>query len=91
MNELIKPSSVLRNKYNEVVKECRDNDAAVILTVNGKGDSVILGLETYREMVDELDLLRNLAEAEEDVREGRVSSLKESFDSIREKISSMEF
>lgn len=91
MTEIIRPSSELRNKYSEVVKECRDKNVATILTVNGKGDSVILDLEKYREIMDELELMRNLADAEEDVREGRVAPLSDSFDSIRKKIESMEF
>ena len=91
MTEIIRPSSELRNKYSEVVKECRDKNVATILTVNGKGDSVILDLEKYREIMDELELMRNLADAEEDVREGRVAQLSDSFTSIRKIIESMEF
>ncbi|MBQ9036841.1 MAG: type II toxin-antitoxin system Phd/YefM family antitoxin [Erysipelotrichaceae bacterium] len=91
MLEIIRPSSELRNKYSEVVKECRDKNVATILTVNGKGDSVILDLEKYREIMDELELMRNLAEAEEDVREGRVAPVSDMFISIRKKIETMEF
>ena len=91
MTEQIRPSSGLRNRYNELVKECKEKNTAIILTVNGKGDSVILGLEKYQEIMDELELLKNLAEAEEDVREGRTAPLSDSFKSIRNKIESMEF
>ena len=91
MIELIRPSSELRNKYNEVVRECREKNTATILTVNGKGDSVILGLEKYQEIMDELELLRELAMAEEDVREGRVAPFAQSVDRIRRKIGELEF
>ena len=52
---------------------------------------MILGLQKYQEIMDELELLKNLAEAEEDVREGRTAPLSDSFKSIRNKIESMEF
>lgn len=37
----------------------------------------------YNEMKSELELLRNLAEAEEDEREGRVAPIQGTFDDIR--------
>ena len=91
MKEIIRPYSEIRNRYSEIVKECREKNTAVILTVNGKGDSVIIDLGKYQKIMAELELLRNLAEAEEDVREGRTALLSESFTSIRNTIESMEF
>lgn len=91
MNELIKPSSELRNKYSEVIKECKERNTVIILTVNGKGDSAIMSYEKYNELMDELQLYRDLAETEADVREGRVSLVFDTYDSIRKKIESMEF
>ena len=51
----------------------------------------ILKQEEYHEnnhnqMTAELELLRNLADAEENVISGRVSPIKETFDSIRENL-----
>ena len=37
-------------------------------------------------MKAELELLRTLAEAEDDIQNGRVSSMQESFDSLRESL-----
>ena len=65
MIELIRPSSELRNKYNEVVRECREKNTATILTVNGKGDSVILGLEKYQEIMDEYLLTYDYAQVKD--------------------------
>ena len=49
-----------------------------------------MSYEKYNELMDELQLYRDLAEAEADVREGRVSLASETYDSIRKKIESME-
>lgn len=86
MEANIRPSADLRNKYNEISKQCRETRQPVIITVNGRGDTAVLGLQDYRQMRAELELLRTLAEAEDDVQNGRVSSMQESFDSIRESL-----
>ena len=83
MDAIIRPSADLRNHYNEISKQCREERTPVIITVNGRGDTAVLGLQDYYQMKSELELLRNLAEAENDVREGRVALMQESFDDIR--------
>ena len=82
----IRPSADLRNKYNEISKQCRETREAVIITVNGRGDTVVLGLQDYKQMKAELELLRTLAEAEDDVKSGRVGSMQESLDRLRESL-----
>lgn len=83
MDAIIRPSADLRNHYSEISKQCREERTPVIITVNGRGDTAVLGLQDYYQMKSELELLRSLAEAENDVREGRVSSMQETFDDIR--------
>lgn len=84
MDAIIRPSSDLRNHYNEISKECHENRTPVIITVNGRGDTAVMGLQDYYQMKAELELLRTLAEAEEDVANGRVASMQNTFDDIRE-------
>lgn len=83
MDAIIRPSSDLRNHYSEISKECHENRTPVIITVNGRGDTAVMGLQDYYQMRSELELLRTLAEAEEDVVNGRVSPMQETFDDIR--------
>ena len=83
MDAIIRPSADLRNHYNEISKQCREERKPVIITVNGRGDTVVIGLQDYYQMTSELELLRNLAEAKNDVREGRVAPMQETFDDIR--------
>ena len=84
MDASIRPSSDLRNHYNEISKQCHENRTPVIITVNGRGDTAIMGLQDYYQMQSELELLRTLAEAEEDVANGRVEPMQNTFDDIRE-------
>ena len=84
LNEVIRPSADLRNHYNEISKGCRENKEAVIITVNGRGDTVSLSYEEYKNMKSRIELLEILAEAEDDVRHGRVAPIEETFDDLRE-------
>lgn len=79
----IRPSSDLRNHYVEISRICREERRPTILTVNGRGDTVLIGLEEYDRMVAELDLLNSLAESERDAAEGRVSSADDVVDALR--------
>ena len=84
LQETIRPSADLRNQYSEVSRQCRENNEAVIITVNGRGDTVSLGYEEYKRMKARIELLEILAEADEDVRCGRVAPIKDTFDDLRE-------
>lgn len=83
LKEIIRPSADLRNHYNEVSKQCRENNEAVIITVNGRGDTVSLGYEEYKRMKARIELLEILAEADEDVRCRRVAPITDTFDDLR--------
>ena len=81
--ETIRPSADLRNHYNEISKLCRESGEAVIITVNGRGDTVSLGYEEYKRMKARIELLEILAESDEDVKRGRVAPIKDTFDDLR--------
>ena len=81
--EQIRPSADLRNHYAEISKLCREGKQPVYITVNGRGDTVLVGLAEFKQMTAELELLRTLAEAEEDVRYGRIAPIRDTFDGIR--------
>ena len=83
VQETIRPSADLRNHYNEISKQCRENKEAVIITVNGRGDTVSLSYEEYKRMKARIELLEILAEADEDVKYGRVMPMKDTFDDLR--------
>ncbi|HIV80108.1 MAG TPA: type II toxin-antitoxin system Phd/YefM family antitoxin [Candidatus Avanaerovorax faecigallinarum] len=83
LQEAIRPSADLRNHYSEISRLCRENKEAVIITVNGRGDTVSLSYEEYQRMKSRIELLEILAEAEEDVNAGRIAPVKDTFDDLR--------
>ena len=83
LQETIRPSADLRNHYNEISKQCREQKEAVIITVNGRGDTVSISYEEYKNMKARIELLEILAEAEDDVKNGRVAPISETFNDLR--------
>ena len=82
----IRPSAELRNKYNEIANLCKETREPVYITVNGHGDTVLLSLEQFNQMQAELELLKMLSEAEDDVRNNRVAPIENTFNDIRKKL-----
>ena len=83
LQETIRPSADLRNHYNEISKQCREEKEAVIITVNGRGDTVSLSYEEYKKMKSRIELLEILVEAEDDVKNGRVAPINDTFADLR--------
>lgn len=87
-NEIfIRPSRDVRTNYAEISRLCKKHPVAV--TVNGREDSVIMSHEQYNELQSELSSMKErlqmyavLANAEDDVKMGRVYAADEVFDDI---------
>lgn len=61
---MIKPSTCLRNEYNEIAEFCKKENQPVFLTKNGEGDLVVMSMEAYSYHEEMLDLREKLLEAE---------------------------
>lgn len=61
---LIKPSTALRNEYNEISTFCKEKQQPVFVTKNGEGDLVVMSIEYYTRREEMLDLREKLLEAE---------------------------
>ena len=83
LQETIRPSADLRNHYNDISKQCREGKEAVIITVDGRGDTVSISYEEYKNMKARIELLEILAEAEDDVKNGRTAPISETFSDLR--------
>jgi len=75
----IRPSSDLRNKYNEISEFCHTYQEPVYITKNGAGDLVVLSNEAYEALCAKEELHRMLDEALADRAAGRVYPAEEVF------------
>lgn len=84
VQESIRPSADLRNHYNEISRLCREGNEVVIITVNGRGDTVSMAFEEYQRMKKRIELLELLSEADDDVKHGRVAPIEDTFHDLRD-------
>ncbi|MBC7960428.1 MAG: type II toxin-antitoxin system Phd/YefM family antitoxin [Vallitaleaceae bacterium] len=81
----IRPVSDLRNKYPEIEDLVIREGEPVYLTKNGYGSMVVMSLEKYAELTDEVELKLDEADWEADITETR-SSHEEVFSRVRARI-----
>lgn len=78
----IRPSRDLRSNYSQISALARQNPVAI--TVNGKEDTVVMSHESFvnqqnyiAEMEERLRVYAHLAQAEDDVKLGRVQPIED--------------
>jgi prevent-host-death family protein len=70
----IKSVSDLKKKTSEVFKQVHETGRPVVITVNGKPDSILLDVDVFEKKLKAFNLAVLLAEGEDDIREGNVES-----------------
>lgn len=78
----IRPSSELRNNYNEISAFCHKYGEPVYITKNGTGDLVVLSIEAYERLVGKFELYTLLEQGMEDVRDGDGKPAEQVFDTL---------
>ena len=82
----IRPSSDLRNKYNEISDFCHKYSEPVYITKNGKGDLAVMSIETFERIIGKFELYKLLNEGINDVRNNRVLSAEDVFRQVESAI-----
>ena len=80
----IRPLSDLRNKFTEIENVVKEG-APVYLTKNGYGSMVVMSLETYSRLTDNIEYDLDQADIAAESNSKRMSH-EEVFGSIREKL-----
>lgn len=57
---IIRPSSDLRNNYNEISTICHQTNSPVYITKNGSGDLAVMSIELYEFLTDKYMLYKEL-------------------------------
>ena len=81
----IRPVSDLRNKFPEIENAVLKNGEPVYLTKNGYGSMVLLSLEQYAALTDEVELALDEADRAAQLSDTRYSG-EEVFDRVRGRI-----
>ena len=70
----IRPLTDFRANAASVIEQVQSTKRPVILTQHGRSAAVLLDVDAYEELLDQLALLRDVQEAEEQVAAGRGSA-----------------
>ncbi|HHX61620.1 MAG TPA: type II toxin-antitoxin system Phd/YefM family antitoxin [Epulopiscium sp.] len=79
----IRPIKDLRDT-TEISKICHESKEPVYITKNGYGHLVVMSMETYKEKLAKAELYEQLAEAENQIKNGeKLLDAAEVFDRLR--------
>jgi len=68
----IQPVTEFRANAAQFIEQVRETGEPVILTQHGRSAAVLLDVEAYETLMDELELLRDVRQAEDEVAAGKV-------------------
>lgn len=77
MAEDIHPAADLRVKAEDLLKQVQETRRPIVLTQEGKGTAVLVDVESYQSLLEDLELLRDVHRGLADVEAGRVVSHEE--------------
>lgn len=79
---IIRPSSDLRNNYNEISTICHQTKKPVYITKNGAGDLAVMSIELYELLTDKYMLYKELEKGIKSLEEGKTYSDKEVYEEL---------
>ena len=79
---VIRPSSDLRNKYNEISTICHQTKSPVYITKNGAGDLAIMSIELCEILTDRYELYKELEKGINSLEKGESFSSDEVYDEL---------
>lgn len=77
---IIRPSSDLRNNYNEISTICHKK--TVYITKNAAGDLAVMSIELYEFLTDRYELYKELQKGIDSLNEGKAHTADEVFEEI---------
>lgn len=81
---IIRPSSDLRNNYNEISTICHETNSPVYITKNGAGDLAVMSIELFELLTEKYMLYKELEKGIDSLEKGETYSSKEVFDELEE-------
>ena len=81
---IIRPSSDLRNNYNEISTICHETKKPIYITKNGTGDIAIMSIELYEILTDKYELYKELERGIESIKKEKTYSAEDVFKEIED-------
>jgi prevent-host-death family protein len=86
LDQDIQPLSEFRKHAADFIDRIKKQKRSIILTQHGKSAAVLVEVSEYQRMVDKIDLMEELIEAERQIASGNVVSHEETKKRIKENL-----
>ncbi len=83
----VKPISEFRANAPSLIEQVHRTKRPLVITQHGKSAAVLMDVQEYEAMLEKLDVLTDIGEAEEDIKKKRIYSSEKALEKIRKKIS----
>ena len=78
----IKPVTYLKSRAADLLNQINDTHRPVIITQNGEPRAVLQDPESYENMRNAIGILKALSQGESDLKNGKIKSQEEMFDTL---------
>ncbi len=82
----IQPLSEFRKHAADFIDRIKNQKRPIVLTQHGKGAAVLVDVSEYQRMIDKIELMEELIEAERQITKGEVVSHEEAKNKIKENL-----
>ena len=83
----IRPVSEFRANAAELIDQVRESGRPLILTQRGHSAAVVLDVAAYEDMLEEIELLRDVRSSEKQLKDGRAVSNRAAKAELRRRLS----
>ena len=82
----IRPITYLKSRAPDLLKQINETRRHVVITQNGEPKAVLQDPASFEEMRAALTLMKMISQSEKAIREGKVSSNKEVFQDLEQRL-----
>lgn len=86
LDQDIRPLSEFRKNAASFIDRIQKQKRSIVLTQHGKSAAVLVNVSEYQRMIDKLDMMEDLLEAERQIARGEVYSHEEAKKCIKENL-----
>lgn len=86
LDQDIRPLSEFRKNAASFIDRIQKQKRTIVLTQHGKSAAVLVDVSEYQRMIDKLDMMEDLLEAERQIARGEVYSHEEAKNRIKENL-----
>lgn len=85
----IQPLSAFRANAASIIQKVKKNHRPVVITQHGKGSAILLDVADYEEMVDTIEMLKEVNQARRELDQGKGIPHDEAMKSVRERLNQL--